>query len=106
MAIQSALFQLIPFCKIHMNREQEKLHHRMCELQFSAISCTTRERAILAVAVEELSQRYNFDAMKDLIVLQVATWIIQDFRLCFFSDLFCFMQRMNRVFCFFGRLLN
>ena len=47
-----------------------------------AETCSNREVAILAVAIEELYQEKGVDAMTDLLIIQVEETLVVDF--CFF----------------------
>lgn len=50
---------------------QAKLEERVRVLRELAASCTERELAILASAVEMLSVSYDVDAMRELVIIQV-----------------------------------
>ena len=50
---------------------QGKLEHRLQKIQFKAVSCSEREKAILAVAMEDLAVDHQIDALRELLLIQV-----------------------------------
>lgn len=65
---------------------EAKLKKRIQEIQPFATTCSARELAILAVAVEELALDHKVDAMKELTVIQVVSWILLVFLSYFGSE--------------------
>lgn len=52
------------------------LDARVRQLKPLAVGCSQREVSILAVAVEEMLSTKGFDAMSQLAIIQVESWII------------------------------
>lgn len=77
---------------------QGNLMKRINVLRPLAETCSNREVAILAVAIEELYQEKGVDAMTDLLIIQVEETLVVDF--CFFLSMR--MMASIGLFCIFA----